>query len=306
MAKSSITTRGASKEDVRKTKQDDEATKTMEVDRVGAILYNERMKKNADLAEISKKLCIRKYYLEAIEKGEYNNLPSMPYSAGFVDAYAKYLGLNNARITQLFREEIQVKPETVKLVVEEAATEARMPKKLYVLLGILMIVLLAWLWRYTSPLAENSAATSSAASVGDDVLAEGDVEYYQTVEKMLEDQNATMPEESDKTQEPELKQPEQEKENPKAEEPAKEEVVSGLEIKITKENTWLEVKDDKKVYVSRILKAGESYRLPETKGLILSAGKYEGVEVYVDGKLIPVFSKNRKLNIKLDSLLENH
>ena len=306
MAKSSITMRGASKEDVRKTKQDDEATKTMEVDRVGAILYNERMKKNADLAEISKKLCIRKYYLEAIEKGEYNNLPSMPYSAGFVDAYAKYLGLNNARITQLFREEIQVKPETDKLVEEEVVTEARMPKKLYVLLGILMIVLLAWLWRYTSPLAENGAATSSAVSVEDDVLAEGDVEYYQTVEKMLEDQNATMPEESDKTQEPELKQPEQEKENPKVEEPAKEEVVSGLEIKITKENTWLEVKDDKKVYVSRILKVGESYRLPETKGLVLSAGKYEGVEVYVDGKLIPVFSKNRKLNIKLDSLLENH
>ena len=306
MAKGSVTLRNTSKEDVRKAKKDAEEKKTMEVDRVGAILYNERLKKNISLSDVSQKLCIRSYYLEAIEKGEYKNLPSMPYSAGFVDAYAKYLGLNNARITQLFREEIEIKPEAVKSVAEETTTEARMPRKWYILSGILMIALLAWVWQYLSPLKENDNINLSKTVADEEVLASEDVEYYQTVEKMLENQDENSTQEADSSKEPEESQSVKEEENEQNKETVKTEAVSGLEIKIKKENTWLEVKDDKKVYVSRILKVGDTYRLPNTKGLIVSAGKYEGVEVYVDGKLIPVFSKDKKLNISLDSLLENH
>ncbi|MBP5398843.1 MAG: helix-turn-helix domain-containing protein [Alphaproteobacteria bacterium] len=191
MAKSSVTMRGASKEDVRKTKKGDEENKSMEVDRIGAILYNERIKKNIDLDVIAQKLCIRRYYLEAIEKGEYKNLPSMPYSAGFVDAYAKYLGLNNTRITQLFKEEIEVKPQLVNSPSEETSAEVGMPRKFYVLLGILLVALLAWLWQYLSPLSEISKMSSIAVSSEDEAIAEGDVDYYQSVEKMLESDAAS-------------------------------------------------------------------------------------------------------------------
>lgn len=306
MAKSSVTARNTtSKNDVCKAKNDDNEKMAMEVDRVGAILYNERMKKNISLSEISQKLCIRGYYLEAIEKGEYKKLPAMPYSAGFVDAYAKYLGLNNTRITQLFREEIEIKPETAQIAVEETTSEARMPRKWYVLLGILMIALLAWLWQYFNPLREANGIVSSEVASEEDVLPEGDVEYYQTVEKMLENQDKSLEQDNDEDEVTEEKQAVKEDENQK-EEIVKTETVSGLEIRVKKEDTWLEVKDDKKVYVNRILKVGETYRLPETKGLTVSAGKYEGVEVYIDGKLIPVFSRDRKLNINLDSLIENH
>ncbi len=306
MAKSSETVENTSNDKKLKSAEN----KAIEVDRVGAILYNERLKKNIDLSEISQKLCIRRYYLEAIEKGEYKNLPPMPYSAGFVDSYAKYLGLNNSRITQLFREEIDVKPQTIKdLTSEESVAEARLPSKMYVLIGILAVIFLAWVWHFYSPLVANNAANNSSSDVDEEVLDTADVEYYQTVEKMLKEEDNTVADEKkedvkeQKSEDKPLAKPE---EKEKVEEEAKADDKSGIEIKITKENTWLEVKDEKKVYVSRILKVGESYRLPDVKGLNVSAGKYEGVEVYVDGKLTPVFSKDKKTNINVDSLLNNH
>ena len=303
MAKSSVTIENTSNDD----KSNNDEKKAVEVDRVGAILYNERLKKNIDLSEISQKLCIRRYYLEAIEKGEYRNLPPMPYSAGFVDSYAKYLGLNNARITQLFREEIDVKPQTIKnMTAEENVAEARLPSKIYVVIGILAVVLLAWAWRFYSPLTDNKAI-SLVSDAEENVLESADVEYYQTVEKMLEEQEKDASEET-KTED-DKDQKDVEKQAPQTEEKVVDEIKSenksGVEIKITKEKTWLEVKDDKKTYISRTLDVGETYRLPDVKGLVVSAGKYEGVEVYVDGKLTPVFSKNKKIKIDLDSVLEN-
>lgn len=321
MAKNSEMVENTSNDDKLKNVEN----KAIEVDRVGAILYNERLKRNIDLSEISQKLCIRRYYLEAIEKGEYKNLPSMPYSAGFVDSYAKYLGLNNARITQLFREEIDVRPQTIRdLPAEESVAEARLPSKIYVLIGILAVVFLAWAWRFYSPFAPSNAVNNSSSNVDEEVLDTSDVEYYQTVEKMLKEEDAEENKEGVKEEEPkkedvknvkneDVKEQKTEKqpvakseEKEKVEEVAKTDGKSGVEIKITKENTWLEVKDDKKVYISKILKVGESYRLPDVKGLTVSSGKYEGVEVYVDGKLTPVFSRDKKININFDSLLNNH
>ena len=75
-----------------------------DTDRIGNLLCHERLKKGLELEDISQVLCIRRVYLEAIESGNYVELPPLPYSAGFVNSYAKYLGLNNTRITQLFRE----------------------------------------------------------------------------------------------------------------------------------------------------------------------------------------------------------
>jgi len=38
--------------------------------------------------------------------------------------------------------------------------------------------------------------------------------------------------------------------------------------------------------------------------MILSAGKYNGVEVYVNGRLTPVIQPNKKMNIALDPFVE--
>ena len=58
------------------------------------------------------------------------------------------------------------------------------------------------------------------------------------------------------------------------------------------------------VNANTVMRPGESYRVPEGKGMILSAGKYNGVEVYVNGRLAPVIQPNKKMNIALDPFVE--
>jgi cytoskeletal protein RodZ len=61
---------------------------------LGALLQRKRKEKGLSIEEISKKTCIRMYYLERIEEGEFNLLPPLPYSRGFVRAFAIYIGVN--------------------------------------------------------------------------------------------------------------------------------------------------------------------------------------------------------------------
>lgn len=325
-----------------------------ENDRVGSILYNERVKKGLDLVEISQILCIRRSYLDAIEKGNYSQLPVMPYSSGFVNAYAKYLGLNNVRITQLFREEINADKKSVRPIVnEDIPAEASIPGKFYVLSGIIAAVLVVLLWNAFTPAASENTQTEDdkAIEMQNETASApaGEIEYFsedeivdnkakENAKEIVDSENLpvsvteqiTVSEESyvepaavktaveqapaKSEKKTEVKKEAEKTENQpaatknKAEVNKPQDVAKGnILIEITKEDTWLEVKDKNKVYISKILHVGESYRLPNVKGLILSSGKYDGVNVYVDGKLTPMINPNKKMNIDVDSVLNaNH
>lgn len=303
--KTSAPSRKTVKEQVVKVIQPQETNN----DKIGAVLYHERLKKKLSLEEVSQILCIRKSYLEAIEKGNYSELPPMPYSAGFVNGYAKFLGLNNTRVTQLFREEINAKPNDAKSYInEETPAEASLPNKIYVISGIITVVLLALLWGVLSS-DNNEDVTVEENTTEEEIVVETtntEVEYFVKEETPASD---TITEETKEPQKAETVS-----EN-KVEEVIVEEkktfdkpvVKNGIEIRITKEDTWFEVKDDKKIYANRILKVGENYILPQKEGLILSVGKFDGVEVYVNGELTPVVKPNKKTNINLDNVLKtNH
>lgn len=291
-------------------------------DRVGIVLRNERIKKGFELEEVAKKLCIRSGYIEAIESGNYKALPQMPYSAGFVSSYAKLLGLNHARITQLFREEIHVKPKNIQTFLpEETPSEASVPGKGYVIAGLALIALLAVLWGIFSPTKnatkQVSAKAESIESVTDGNV--GKVEYFGSdeeqkniVEKSVEEAVNT---ESDSKDLPTIVVPQDEVASSQivvndgnyVDDAAQKVEEEGVEIKITSGDVWIEVRDTNKIYLSKVMKAGSSYHLPKVKGLFLSAGKHNGVEVYVNGKLTPVIRRDRKMKISVDSLLKaNH
>lgn len=72
---------------------------------VGEKLCEERIKKGYALEEVSKATKIRISFLLAIEKREYNKLPSGTYAHGFVRNYAKFLGLPEDNILSLFKRE---------------------------------------------------------------------------------------------------------------------------------------------------------------------------------------------------------
>lgn len=293
-----------------------------ETRKIGDLLCHERLRKGLDLEDVAQVLCIRRGYLEAIESGNYVELPPLPYSVGFVNSYAKYLGLNNTRIAQLFKEELNLKPADKKVFLpEDMASEASLPDKRYVIGGLAALLVIGGLWSCFFGGEENKAEETADAAV--ETLADegetGEIEYFSSAEE-----NVTANEESTadeagadeisaeavaEKEQTSLIEPQAESLN--GEEPAggeKEAAVvpapAKIEIKISKEDTWIEVRDPDKIYFNKVMHPGESYVVPEGKGMVLSAGKYDGVEVYVNGRLTEVVKPNKKMNIALDPFVE--
>lgn len=75
--------------------------------KVSEILREERTKKNISLEEASASTKIKRDFLNDIEKGQLDKLPSKTYALGFVKVYARFLGLSESRIIALFRREYE-------------------------------------------------------------------------------------------------------------------------------------------------------------------------------------------------------
>lgn len=71
----------------------------------GKELKAARLSKNLQLEDVSRSTKIKPIFLEYIENGEYQKLPSDSYAHGFVRNYALFLGLDEKEIMALFRRE---------------------------------------------------------------------------------------------------------------------------------------------------------------------------------------------------------
>ena len=79
---------------------------------------------------------------------------------------------------------------------------------------------------------------------------------------------------------------------------------SNIVLKIKKE-TWVEVKNSEKLYLSKVLMPGASYALPKAEGLILSVGRVDGVDIFVGDQQVNIVKPNKKTNIVLEEALKN-
>lgn len=70
---------------------------------VGQILKESRVKKEVSLDEVARETKIRKPYLLALEKDDYQSLPSVTTSKGFIRNYAQFLGLEPERVVAVFK-----------------------------------------------------------------------------------------------------------------------------------------------------------------------------------------------------------
>ncbi len=68
----------------------------MTMQEVGEVLRSARLGKGLTLEEVNERTKISLYVLEALEKGETERLPHPVYAKGFVKAYARLLGLDEA------------------------------------------------------------------------------------------------------------------------------------------------------------------------------------------------------------------
>lgn len=69
----------------------------------GQILKEARKKKQIELNEVAQETKIRKPYLLALEKDDFQSLPSIATIKGFIRNYAQFLGLRPERVIAVFK-----------------------------------------------------------------------------------------------------------------------------------------------------------------------------------------------------------
>jgi len=117
--------------------------------KLGQRLAEARLKKGLTLEEISQSTKIKTAYLEAIEKGEYEKLPSVSYAQGFVKNYAKFLAFPEAEMAALFRREFKeeevfkVLPQGLPKDQEFSLTGFKL-KQTFILIGVVFIAIFAY------------------------------------------------------------------------------------------------------------------------------------------------------------------
>lgn len=310
--------------------------------KVGSMMHEARLKKGKKISDVAKDLCIRGAYLEAIESSNYDEIPEPPYGIGFIRSYADYLGLNSARLVQLFKEETDANAgKNNEYYVMEPQAEVTAPNKKYLLISLLAIIAVYFAWflyneslntelEEVKPVSEYSETSSEQSdfplkvedfapydeSVVEETVAEVPVidatavpaEAVDTIvvtDAVFVEPNTEAPKAETPKTEPEKPAVEEKKTEVKAEtaKPA-----SRIIVKIKGGDNWIEVKDGEKLYISKVLHEGDVYNVPEGKGMILSVGRYEGAEVLVDGKVTEVVKPTKKTNIALDKFLDaaNH
>ncbi len=289
------------------------------VSKVGNLLKEMRQRKGLKIADIAKKLCIRRCYLEAIEESNYKEIPDFPYGIGFIRSYADFLGLNSSNIIELYKEETNSRQDK-DIYVLEPQTEATVPNKKYLIISLVAIAAIYAGWHAYSQKAadvvEDDNAVVSAdtiqieAATGDmplvvgDYSSSADVDIQQPTENTSSNVSGTdentaqvvMTEAS--FTEPEAQQQTAPKTDVEAITPQE-----GVVIKV-KAETWIEVKDQNKLYLSKVLMPGDTYTVPEGNGMILSSGKVDGVDVYINGVLTQIFTNHKKMNVPLDKFLK--
>lgn len=92
---------------------------------VGQILSEERKKKNVSLEEVETATKIRKKVLEALENGDWKNLPSPTFVKGLIRNYGNYLGLNEKELLAFYRREFDERNQPKKVVVTKSVNTKR-------------------------------------------------------------------------------------------------------------------------------------------------------------------------------------
>lgn len=274
---------------------------------IGMFLKYTRLKQKKSIEAASEALCIRKIYIKALEEDDYETLPPIPYGVGFVRSYAAYLGLNAQRIAQIYKQQAFPQKEKNTQTVVKEHTELTMPKKRQIYLGLLSVAVLYGLWLSSSAISQRitdsrNLATPPVQIIDIPPVNEEPIEEI-TLTQIKENASDELSTDSQVVM-VETSYSEEKTEEKAAEEKPAEPLKDTITLKL-KGESWLELKDAQKVYVSGVKNKGFKFETDYTPGMILSLGKYYNVDVYVNGVLTTVAGPKKQTNIKLDQFIKH-
>lgn len=262
----------------------------IDIDDIGTILKSSRLKQKKSMEEISSELCIRKIYLTALEEGDTETLPPIPYGIGYVRTYARYLGLNPERAVKLYKASSVVEEQNVE---EEVIPEVNKGGNRHIIAGILAIALLYGCWSLYHIFSKNKTENKDNVSIVEEVQTDTNNITNDIVE------NIEITEESSAENAISEQTPIPEEKTIVEEEPVVE------NNKVTIEfigESWVELKDKKKVYFQGVFHNGDKKEIDYVDNLFISVGRPENIKIFVKGAEKNVVAKRRKTNIPVDSL----
>jgi cytoskeleton protein RodZ len=320
--------------------QDDDLQSVRRAATIGELLRQTREQYDTSIEQIGAALRIRPVFLQAIEDNQYDRLPGPVYAVGFVRTYADYLGLDGAAIAQRFKSEAAGLETKADLSFPMPLPERSMPGGALLLVAIIVAACAYAVWYYRAagdrvrtagvaevpaqliplpppapapepspeavppeeglPAASGSAAATSPVESG--ATAQSTAPPVPGGQLALTPPPPPAPVQSELARLPAI--PEPPAAAPALDAPRVYGITNGpvrIVIKATAES-WIQVRDTSQAVVAmRILKPGESYRVPDRPGLTLATGNAGALDVTVDGRPVaPVGPVGKRRSVALD------
>jgi cytoskeleton protein RodZ len=285
------------------------STAEMTLEKVGAhdvpisdMLKRTRLDRGFDLADVARETRIPLRHLSALESGNFGSLPALAYSIGFVRTYARYLGIDADNAARQYKSETTQLDAMITAAPPEMDNESRLPSRTVVLGSLAALATLAAVFIAYAVLRNDEAAAPDAAATAD-ATARAPVAPVQAA-PVLSDTAA--PPVAETLAPPPMLTSDGVAGAPPAITPAPVPAASALPampsangpvlagvptiglVLRAKEDSWIKVSDGGPVSLKiGILKAGETYSVPQVPNLRLQTGNAGGLDVIYNGRLMP-------------------
>lgn len=125
---------------------------------LGERLEKLRLSQEISIENLAQNLQIRPSYIKALEKGNYESLPTKVYARGFISAYARYFNVDEKKLVKIFDREYRVYENIHKKGLKKSETINRLPSlpkivltsQALIFLSIFLVVSLSIFYLYTS------------------------------------------------------------------------------------------------------------------------------------------------------------
>src|SRR5579883_1090171 len=287
---------------------------------VGEVLRERREELALDLDGIGEALRIKPAYLAALEQGRSHDLPGPTYAIGFVRAYAHYLGLDAEAILVRFKDEATGLTARPDLSLPVPLGERSLPGAAMLLVALILAMCGYGTWYYLSTgersrpervapvpaslrspsIVAGSPVPSTETTVAAETPAAPAATTAAPAAAPAAPAAAPAPPSTALVAGPAVAAP-----NPGASPapatasppaapaarpaaaPAPPPAGPRVVIKALAD-CWIQVRaPDQTVVFSRVLKSGETYKVPARPGLFLRTGNAGALEITVDGKPVP-------------------
>jgi cytoskeleton protein RodZ len=272
---------------------------------VADALRRQREALHLELGEVAAALRIKPAYLSALEAGRPDQLPGPTYAIGFVRAYADHLGLDGREVVRRFKQDSTALATKPDLAFPMPLSERSIPGAGMLLVALILAICGYGTWYYLStgegsrpervarvpadllPSKPEERRTEPAAPRSAEALAAPPLAVA-AADAPLASDLAGVGSDSPRLPSADPFAPPQDVGQIAAATPSQG-VAGGARIFLrATADSWVQIRDaSQSVLLTRLLKAGQSYPVPDQPGLSMRTGNAGGLDITVDGNPAP-------------------